>query len=127
MNVSEQICCALSYKMSFEGFSPIWSHVNEQKIVKITNAKFGKKKWSGDMVDRYLSPKFGINSFSGIRENDVYGRRRTTDARVTTVALPCSSTKQSLKLRGLICASQLGAWHISGLGMRLARSGLWSE
>ncbi len=26
------------------------------------------------MVDRYLSPKFGVNSFSGIRENDVYGR-----------------------------------------------------
>ncbi len=51
--------------------------------------------------NRYLSPKFGINSFSGIRENDVYGRRttdgrrRTTDARVTTVALLCSSTKQS--------------------------------
>ncbi len=34
------------------------------------------------MVDRYLSPKFGINSFSGIRENDVYGRR--TDGRTTT-------------------------------------------
>ena len=37
------------------------------------------------MVDRYLSPKFGINSFSGIRENDVYGRRtdgwRTNDGR----------------------------------------------
>ncbi len=56
------------------------------------------------MVDRYLSPKFGINSFSGIRENDVYGwtdgrrtddGRTTTDARVTTVALLCSSTKQS--------------------------------
>ncbi len=31
------------------------------------------------MVDRYLSPKFGINSFSGSRENDVYGRRTTTD------------------------------------------------
>ncbi len=26
------------------------------------------------MVDRYLSPKFGINSFIGIQENDVYGR-----------------------------------------------------
>ncbi len=48
------------------------------------------------MVDRYvyLSPKFGINSFSGIRENDVYGRQ-TTDARMTTVALLCSSTKLS--------------------------------
>ncbi len=31
------------------------------------------------MVYRYLSPKFGINLFSGIRENSVYGRR--TDAR----------------------------------------------
>ncbi len=31
------------------------------------------------MVDRYLSPKFGVNSFSGIRENDVYERRRMTD------------------------------------------------
>ena len=27
----EQICCALSDKMSFELFSPIWSHVNEKK------------------------------------------------------------------------------------------------
>ncbi len=32
------------------------------------------------MVDRYLSPKFGLNSFSGIRENDMYGRR-TVDGR----------------------------------------------
>ena len=36
------------------------------------------------MVDRYLFPKFGINSFSGIRENDVYGWR--TDGRATTDA-----------------------------------------
>ncbi len=50
------------------------------------------------MVDRYLSVKFGVNALDGFRENDVYGRtdgRRTTDARVTTVALLCSSTKQS--------------------------------
>ncbi len=37
------------------------------------------------MADRYLSPKFGINSFSGIWENDVYGRLtddgRTDDGR----------------------------------------------
>ncbi len=32
----------LSGEMSFEAFSPIWSHVNEneKKIVKIKNAKF---------------------------------------------------------------------------------------
>ncbi len=54
-------------------------------------------------MDRYLSVKFGVNPLDGFRENDVYGRtdgrtddgRRTTDARVTTVALLCSSTKQS--------------------------------
>ncbi len=48
------------------------------------------------MVDRYLSPKFSVNSFTGIRENDVDGQYdgrmdnglTTTDARVTTVALP---------------------------------------
>ncbi len=39
-------------------------------------------KKSGDMVDRYLSSKFGVNSFSGIRENDVYGRQ-TTDRQRT--------------------------------------------
>ncbi len=55
------------------------------------------------MVNRYLSVKFGVNPLDGFRENDVYGRTdgrrtdngRTTDACVTTVALLCSSTKQS--------------------------------
>ncbi len=50
------------------------------------------------MVDRYLSVKFGVNPLDGFRENDVYGRTTDdgrTDARVTTVALLCSSTKQS--------------------------------
>ncbi len=46
---------------------------------------------SGDMIDSYLSPKFGFNPLDGFSESDVYGR--TTDARVTTVALLCSSTK----------------------------------
>ena len=43
---------------------------------KIKNLKFWKtkKKWSGDMVDRYLSVKFGVNPLDGFRENDVYGR-----------------------------------------------------
>ncbi len=31
MNFWEQICCALSDKMSLEVFSPIWSHVNENE------------------------------------------------------------------------------------------------
>ncbi len=49
------------------------------------------------MMDRYLSVKFGVNPLDGFRENDVYGRTTNgrTDACVTTVALLCSSTKQS--------------------------------
>ncbi len=31
------------------------------------------------MVDRYLSKRFGVNSFNGVWENDVYGR--TDDGR----------------------------------------------
>ncbi len=40
MDFWEQICCVLSYKMSFEVFSPIWSRVkeNEKKLAK--NPKF---------------------------------------------------------------------------------------
>ena len=30
----EQLCCALSERISFEVFSPIWSHVNETKKKK---------------------------------------------------------------------------------------------
>ncbi len=42
MNLGEQICCALSEEMSFEIFSPIWFHVNEneKKLAKIENLKF---------------------------------------------------------------------------------------
>ncbi len=32
-------------------------------------------------MDRYMSPKFGVNSFGGIRENDVCGRRTDDDGR----------------------------------------------
>ena len=62
-------------------FSPIWSHVDENgKIRKKSKIKnFENTKLFGDMVDRYLSPKFSVNSLSGIRENDVY--RRRTDGR----------------------------------------------
>ena len=102
--------------MSFEFFSPIWSHVNENEKKKmVKNPKFGilktlvqtlqrsmrdflgmnllctfrdvfevfspitphnrektkmqnnneTKKWSGEMVKRYLSTKFGIHLLDG--------------------------------------------------------------
>ncbi len=59
-----------------------------QKIIKNQKFKILKTKWSGDIVDRYLSPKFGINSFIGIR--DVFGQQTMTDDaghRMTTAAL----------------------------------------
>ncbi len=42
MNFGEQICRVLSDKISFEVFSPIWSHVNENEknLAKIQNLKF---------------------------------------------------------------------------------------
>ncbi len=45
------------------------------------------------MVDTYLSPKFGINSFSGIRENDVYGR---TDGRMDD-RRPCDDSSSAVQ------------------------------
>ncbi len=33
-----------------------------------------QKKWSGDMVERCLSTKFGINMLDGFWENGFYGR-----------------------------------------------------
>ncbi len=67
--------------MSFEIFSPIWSHVNENEKKSLKNKIFKKlkKKCSGDMMDRYLSPKFGVNPLDGFRESDVYGWTKMTD------------------------------------------------
>ncbi len=71
--------------MSFEYVFPILSYVNEneKKIVQNQEIKIWKKKrkenWSGDMVDRYLSLKLGVNPLDGFRENYVYGQ--TADAR----------------------------------------------
>ncbi len=70
--------------MSLEIFTTIWSYVKENEKKIVNNQKFKilknkKKKWSGDMVDRYLSVKFGANPLDGFRENDVYGR--TDDGR----------------------------------------------
>ena len=49
-----------------------------KRIIKKLNFEKQNNKWSGNMVDRYLSLKFGVNPLDGFRENDVYGR---TDGR----------------------------------------------
>ena len=67
-------------------FFPMWSYVNEnenkivknQKIKFLKNKQTNKQKWYEDILDRYLSSKFGVNPLDGFRENDVHGR--TTDA-----------------------------------------------
>ena len=73
------MCCVLSEDMSFETFSPICSHINENetKIVKknIQKNKILKNKMinmtniPGDMINRYLSPSFDVNLLAGIRED----------------------------------------------------------
>ncbi len=72
--------------MSFEIFTPILSYLNEnekknRKKSKILYFEKQNKKRSGDMVDRYLSVKFGVIPLGGFRENDVYGR--TDDGRTS--------------------------------------------
>ncbi len=53
-----------------------------------------EKKWSGDMVDRYLSVKFGVNPLDGFRENDVYGR---TDDRWTDDGRPRDDSSSAVQ------------------------------
>ncbi len=79
-------------EVSFERFTPICKKIIKNKEFEILKNK--TKNNSGDMVDRYLSPKFGVNRLDGFRENDVYGRTTTTDARATTVALLCRAKKE---------------------------------
>ena len=60
------------------------------KILKNKQTNKQKKKRSGDIVDRYLSVKFGINPLDGFQENDVYGR--TADIQV----MPASNSDVQL-------------------------------
>ncbi len=69
--------------------------INEKKIKNLNILK--RKNLSGDMVDRYFSPKLGVNSLHSFLENGFSdGRRdgRMTDTHVMTVPLLCSGTKQ---------------------------------
>ncbi len=56
--------------MSFEMFTPIWPHVNDKKDIYKKVKK--KKKYSGDIMDRYFPPRFGINLLDGFWENGFY-------------------------------------------------------
>ncbi len=87
----------------FEIFSPIWSHVNENEKNIVKNEKFEKQKKNGLEIwwigtcPQNLALIHSMVSEKTVSTDDgrTDGRRRTTDARVTTVALLCSSTKQS--------------------------------
>ncbi len=91
--------------MSFEIFSPVWSHVNENEKKFVKNQKFkifenkknGLEIWWIGTCPQNLALIHSVVSEKTMSPDD--GRRtddgRTTDARVTTVALLCSSTKQS--------------------------------
>ncbi len=60
-----------------------------------------RKKWSRDMVKRYLSTKFDINMLDGFWENEFYGRttddrRRTTDGRSTDDGRPRDNSSSAV-------------------------------
>ncbi len=81
----ERIWCVLSGEIPFEMFTLIWYNVNEnENNRKKKNQKFKflkTKKWFGDMLDRYLPLKFGVNPPDGFRENECLwtdGRRTPT-------------------------------------------------
>ncbi len=78
----------------FVPYGPMLTKTKKNRKQNLKNLKYFEKpnKWSGDMVDRYMSLKFGVKPLDGFREDDVYGR---TDAHVMAVALLCSSTNQS--------------------------------
>ncbi len=48
-----------------------------------------------DMVDKYLSPKFGINSFHSFSENGFYSQ--TTDGRTTDDGLQRESSSSAVQ------------------------------
>ncbi len=75
-------------------FYPIGSHVNEnekknRKNLKIEN--FEKRNWSGDLVERELPTKFGLDPCSGFWET--WDGRLTTDACAMTAALLTKSSR----------------------------------
>ncbi len=60
-------------------FTPIAIHVKEKKSFSIKISKILKtkqKKWSGEMVNRCLNIKCGVNSLVGFSRNVFYGNHR---------------------------------------------------
>ncbi len=71
--------------MSFEVFSPIWSHVNENE------KKNDLEIWGKGT----FPPNLTLFCMMGSGKTGFTDDGRTTDARVTTVTLLCSSAQQS--------------------------------
>ncbi len=53
-------------------------------LTKTKNFEKQTKKLSGDMVDRYLSPKIAVDPLQGFRENDSMGGWMTDGQRTPT-------------------------------------------
>ena len=76
-------------------FTHVWSQVNENEKRIVKTQTFEKRDWSGDMVD-----KNGVNSRFLRKRVLRTDKRRTDEGRTdacVTLALLCSSTKESLK------------------------------
>ena len=73
--VGEWIWCELRREVVWKSFSYMVPMITKTKDKRAKNKNFEnikQTKWPGDMVDKYIYPKFG-DSF--IRGDDVYGRR----------------------------------------------------
>ncbi len=53
------------------------------KNLKLEFKKKKEKKWSGDMVNRYLPIKFGLYICSGLQKHELTDDGRTADGRRT--------------------------------------------
>ncbi len=63
------------------------------KIEKFEKTNKKKKKWSGNMVEKELPTKFGLDPCSGFPETSVYGR--TDDGRLRHDSSSADKVKQS--------------------------------
>ncbi len=88
MELPTKFTCIIAVSEKLEFIDGCLRHISSS-VEKVKQSL----KWSGDMMDRYFSPKFGVNPHDSFQENNVY-RHTTTDTHAMTVVLQCSSTKQ---------------------------------
>ncbi len=85
MNFGEQIWCVLSEEMSFETFTPIWFHVNENEKKKNQNPTIEISQFFERLLVEILSRS--MHDFLG-SESVVYFQRRCR-LNIFSYMVPC--------------------------------------